>query len=99
MAESRREKRFLRLSIFCIGSAANAAITGPLAGGNAGLWLGSVMALGFRALPALGLGHCRPLGFGAMPAFGSGSMTTPWFRGDAGPWFQGIHPNCFEIQD
>ena len=61
MAESRREKRFLRLSIFCIGSAANAAITGPLVRGddgplvrgNAGLWLG--------AMPALGSGQCRPL--------------------------------------
>ena len=90
MAESRREKRFLRLSIFCIGSAANAAITGPLAGGNAGLWLGSMMALGFRALPALGLGHCRPLGSGhCRPLAWVGASSLD----------RGIHPNCFEIQD
>ena len=38
MAERRREKRrFLRLSVFCIGSAANAAITGRDRG-DAGSW-------------------------------------------------------------
>ena len=93
MAESRREKRFLRLSIFCIGSAASAAITGPLdrgnagsldrgiAGplvpGNAGLWLGVDD-------DSLVSGRCRPLDrgdaglwIGAMPAFGSGHCRSP----------------------
>ena len=60
MAESRREKRFLRLSIFCIGSAANAAITGSLAWVDDGPWFRAMPALGFRAMPALGLGGIHP---------------------------------------
>ena len=87
MAESRREKpRFLRLSVFCIGSAANAAITGSLVRGIAGpsvsgqcrpLVFGALSALGFEALPALG--------FEALPAPWIGALPAPWFRGDADP--------------
>ena len=52
MAESRREKRFLRLSIFCTGSAANAAITGPLVRGDDGPWFRGNAGPWFRAMPA-----------------------------------------------
>lgn len=60
--------------------------------------------LGFGAMPAPWIG--AGLWFGTMPAPWLGSMPAlgfgrcrPLDRGDAGPWFQGIHPNCFEIQD
>ena len=83
MAESRRKKRFLRLSIFCTGSAASAAITGPLAWvdaglldqGNAGPWFQGIAGpLVQGNAGSLVSGQCRPLD-------------------------PGIHPNCFEIQD
>lgn len=73
MAESRREKRFLRLSVFCTGSAANAAITGPLAWGNAG---------------PLAWDIAGPLVWGALPAPWFRAMPAPWFQGNAGPWIR-----------
>ena len=100
----------LWIPVFCTGSAASAAsaaITGPSARGrcrllawvDAGPWIGALPAPWFGAVPApwfrgiagsLVSGHCRPLGSG---------QCRPLDRGDAGSWFQGIHPNCFEIQD
>ena len=75
MAESRREKRFLRLSIFCIGRAANAAsaaITGPSARGRC-------RPLDRGDDGSLAWVDAGPW-FRAMPALGLGAITTPWIR-------------------
>ena len=83
MAESRREKRFLRLSIFCIGSAASAAITASLVRVDAGPLAWDIAGpLVWGDAGPLVSGQCRPLD-----------------PGNAGPLVPGIHPNCFEIQD